>query len=90
MDLLDRPAPAPLTAPPGLRLVPLRAGRWRVTRSDGSVLGYLEHGGPAGSAARAGDPRAPYRSLRLAGGPDPRLVPVGEFWRPDDALESLR
>jgi len=86
MDLLELPSPAPLVAPPGLRLVPLRAGRWRVTRADGSVSGYLERV----EAATAAPGSAPFRSLRMAGGPEPRLVPLGEFWRAEDALESLR
>jgi hypothetical protein len=76
MDLLERGAPAPVAAS-GLTLVPLHGARWRVIRRDGSVLGYLE---------RADDR---YRALRMRGS-RPRLVELGDFARPDDALAALR
>ena len=79
MDLMERPAPLPLrrTAPRGLDIVPRRGALWRVARSDGLVLGYVERveGG--------------YRSKRLVGRAAAFDV-IGEFGLPDDAVEALR
>lgn len=65
----------------GIRAVPLRGGRWRVTRAHGEVLGYVD-------AVDATDgPR--WRSSRL----NPRtaaFVPLGEFRDAADALDVVR
>lgn len=78
---LDRPASPTQTARRGINLVPLHDALWRVTRSDGEVLGYIERFvEPQGNRFRA-----------------KRLIPVrkqfrniGEFWRFDDAVDCLR
>jgi hypothetical protein len=54
--------------------------RWRVTRHDGGVLGYVEHS-PDG-------PGHPFHATRLI----PRqsvFVSVGEFWSLADAVTAL-
>lgn len=61
----------------GLTAVPLPGDRWRVTRDDGAVLGYVERTGPG------------FRCLRrVPRGADLRLV--ADVGSPDDALEVLR
>ncbi|MCU1416014.1 MAG: hypothetical protein JWP32_188 [Schumannella sp.] len=83
MDLLERPAPLPLrrAAPRGLDIVPRRGALWRVARSDGLVLGYVE---------RVDDEAgAHYRSKRLVGRASAFQV-LGDFGAPDDAVEALR
>lgn len=79
MDLLERPIPLPLRAgsPRGLDIVPRRGALWRVARTDGVVLGYVERV----------DGR--YRSKRLVARATAFDV-IGEFNLPDDAVESLR
>ena len=75
-------ATAPLTRTRhGIRCVQLHDELWRVTRTDGSVLGYLE---------RFADPRGErFRSKRLL--PlQQRFVVIGEFWSIDDAIDALR
>jgi hypothetical protein len=83
MDLLERPAPLPLRggAPRGLDIVPRRGALWRVARSDGLVLGYVERIDDAAGAH--------YRSKRLVGRAATFDV-IGEFGLPDDAIEALR
>ena len=79
MDLLERPTPLPLlrAAPRGLDIVPRRGALWRVARTDGLVLGYVERV----------DGR--YRSKRLVGRASAFDV-VGDFGVADDAVASLR
>jgi hypothetical protein len=64
----------------GVRTLPLRGGRWRVTRESGAVLGYVEavesSSGPA------------WLSSRMSAAA--RLQPLGEFATPEDALDVLR
>jgi len=83
MDLLERPAPLPLLrgAPRGLDIVPRRGALWRVARTDGVVLGYVERLGDE-SAAR-------FRSKRLVGRATAFDI-VGEFAAADDAIDALR
>ena len=83
MDLLERPAPLPLlrAAPRGLEIVPRRGALWRVARSDGLVLGYVERIDDE-SGAR-------YRSKRLVGRASGFDV-IGDFGAADDAVASLR
>jgi hypothetical protein len=79
MELLDRPTPLPLRrgTPRGLDIVPRRGALWRVARSDGLVLGYVE---------RVDDH---YVSKRLVGRAAQFDV-IGDFGAADDAVESLR
>lgn len=62
-------------------LVRLRDGLWRVTRTAGEVLGYVEKY-PVPDGFR-------YRSKRLSAR-QRRFLVVGEFWSVDDAIECLR
>lgn len=79
MDLLERPAPLPLhrAAPRGLEIVPRRGALWRVARTDGLVLGYVE---------RIDDH---YVSKRLVGRASQFQV-IGDFGVADDAVDALR
>jgi hypothetical protein len=74
-----------LTLPPrvssGISLVQLHNGLWRVIRSSGSVLGYVE------SLPDVRGER--FRAKRLTA--DKRsFVGLGEFWQLQDAVDSLR
>lgn len=64
----------------GISLVQLHDELWRVTRSDGDVLGYVES---------FLEPRGRrYRSKRFL--PlQKRYLPMGEFWSFDDAVDCL-
>jgi hypothetical protein len=64
----------------GIRTIPLRGGRWRVTREAGEVLGYVEL--VPGDAPRWRSSRMPARQARF--------VQLGEFGTPDDALDVIR
>lgn len=79
--LLDRSPIDPATTRRGINLVQLHDELWRVTRSDGEVLGYVESFlEPQGRR---------YRSKRFI--PlQRRFLPRGEFWSFDDAVDSLR
>lgn len=73
------------TLPPritsGLSLVQLHNGLWRVLRSSGSVLGYIELvPDERGERYRAKRLTADKRSFRS----------LGEFWRLTDAVDCLR
>jgi predicted methyltransferase len=76
---------ATLTLPPRVSsaptLVQLHNGLWRVLRSSGSVLGYID---------RVPDERGErFRAKRLTA--DKRgFLPLGEFWRLQDAIDCLR
>lgn len=66
---------------PGIVLVPLHDGLWRVTRTEGEVLGYVES-----FTARDGERfRAKRLSARLR-----TFLTIGEFWRMDEALDCFR
>ncbi|MEO5920327.1 MAG: hypothetical protein ABIQ01_04210 [Pseudolysinimonas sp.] len=82
MDLLELPAPLPLRAMPrGLDIVPRRGALWRVARTDGLVLGYVER-----VADDAGDR---YRSKRMLGRAAGFAI-IGDFAAADDAVDALR
>ena len=82
MDLLELPAPLPLRVMPrGLDIVPRRGALWRVARSDGLVLGYVERFDDDGSAR--------YRSKRMLGRAAGFTV-IGDFGAADDAVDALR
>jgi hypothetical protein len=62
----------------GITSVQLNNGLWRVTRTSGAVLGYVEQLAGGRFAAK-----------RLA--PSGRsFLPLGEFWTFDDAMDCLR
>lgn len=64
----------------GIRTVPLRGRRWRVTRESGVILGYID--------AEESEGRFVWRSARLTS--SARLDPLGSFAGPEDALDVLR
>jgi hypothetical protein len=82
MELLDLPVSLPLArAPRGLQVVPRRGGLWRVARTDGLVLGYVERVDDEAGGR--------YRSKRMrdrAAG----FTLIGDFWSADEAVEALR
>ncbi|MBI5161390.1 MAG: hypothetical protein HY996_08270 [Micrococcales bacterium] len=79
------PTPAFPISRRGIRAVPLRGGRWRVTRDRGDVLGYVDL---IDDPRAAGDaPR--FRSSRMAARSS-RLIPLGEFADARDALDAVR
>ena len=73
---------APTSAPSrGIVTVQLSDSLWRVTRSDGEVVGYIE---------RFAESRGiRYRAKRFIVRQQ-RFVPIGEFWSNDDALDCFR
>lgn len=73
---------APSAAPSrGILTVQLNDSLWRVTRSDGEVVGYVE---------RFEESRGTrYRAKRFIVRQQ-RFLPIGEFWSSDDALDCFR
>lgn len=65
---------------PGLSLIQLNDELWRVTRSDGEVLGYIEQ-----FRVRAG---LRYRAKRFMIR-QKRFIVMGEFWGSDDAIDCF-
>lgn len=64
---------------PGVVVAPLRGRRWRVTRGDGGVLGYIaEVGG-----------NYPFEVSRIRV-PSLQRMPLGAFATAEDALEAIR
>jgi hypothetical protein len=80
MTILDFVGTAP-TVRPGIALVELANGQWRVTRATGEVLGYIE-------AIYEGRDRK-FSSRRLVSNQRGSL-PLGEFWQMDDAIDCFR
>ncbi|MBX3087328.1 MAG: hypothetical protein KF742_02460 [Cryobacterium sp.] len=76
-------APSATTVAPrrGVRVLTLHDALWRVTRTDGEVLGYVESfEEPRGLRFRA------KRMIPL----NKRFIIRGEFWSFDDAVDCLR
>ena len=66
---------------PGVATVQVGEDLWRITRSSGEVLGYVERvTTPAGHRFTA------KRMLQR----QRRFLPVGEFWTVDDAMDCFR
>jgi hypothetical protein len=65
----------------GVSTVQLHDDLWRVTRSDGEVLGYVERSSTPGGARFLAK-----RMLQR----QRRFLPVGEFWSFDDAMDCFR
>jgi hypothetical protein len=72
---------ATITAPRGTTTTQLHDSLWRVTRTSGEVLGYIERFTEARGIR--------YRAKRLIVRQQ-RFVAVGEFWAMGDALECFR
>ncbi len=66
---------------PGIAVVPLANGSWRVTRRDGVLVGNVEPVADAGGQRF----RARRFSMRERG-----FRPIGEFWTPTEAVDALR
>jgi hypothetical protein len=64
----------------GPATVALRDGFWRVLHPSGAVLGYIER-------TRSGDAEH-FESRRLIAGTI-RIIPLGEFWSFDTALDCF-
>lgn len=86
MHDLSLPSPAYPAIRPDVRAVPLRGGRWRVTRDRGEGLGYVDLVDTADTLGGRGGPR--YRSTRMLPR-DTRVMVLGEYADPADALESV-
>ena len=65
----------------GVAMIQLHDDLWRVTRTDGEVLGYIERI-PSAAGSRFVAKRMLQRQRRF--------LPVGEFWTVDDAMECFR
>jgi hypothetical protein len=65
----------------GIAMIQLHDELWRVTRSTGEVLGYIE------SFPENGTLR--YRAKRMFSS-QRRSLPLGEFWSIDDAVDCFR
>lgn len=70
----------------GVAMVQLHNDLWRVTRTSGEVLGYIE------AFPENGELR--YRAKRMFAGSaaavQRRSMPLGEFWSIDDAVDCFR
>ena len=64
----------------GLTVIQLHDDLWRVTRTTGEVLGYLERFLDRGEFR--------FRAKRMIVRQQ-RFVAIGEFWRMDDALDCF-
>ena len=78
---LDFAGPRNGRSPRGPVVVQLHDALWRITRSDGEVLGYVER-----FAVRDG---VRYRAKRFLAR-QRRFLVDGEFWSMDDAVEIFR
>lgn len=65
----------------GVATIQLNDDLWRVTRSTGEVLGYVER-----ATTPAGHRYIAKRMLQR----QRRFLPVGEFWTVDDAMDCFR
>ena len=65
----------------GVASIQLHDDLWRVTRTDGEVLGYIEQ-----VTTAAGSRFVAKRMLQR----QRRFLPVGEFWTVDDAMDCFR
>jgi hypothetical protein len=65
----------------GIAMIQLHDELWRVTRSTGEVLGYVE-AFLEGGATR-------FRAKRMFTS-QRRSMPLGEFWSIDDAIDCFR
>lgn len=85
MTVLDFTSPSDLRlrsrGVPTIDVVQLHNDLWRITRSSGEVVGYVER------FVDRGDFR--YRAKRMIVR-QKRFVAIGEFWSMDDALDCFR
>lgn len=81
MTILDFPGTKVPAVRTGIAMVQLHNDLWRVTRTSGEVLGYIE------GFIEGGDRR--YRAKRMLTGAA-RSLPLGDFWNIDDAIDCFR
>lgn len=84
-------APPPLrVATPGVTLVPLASGRWRVTGRTGALLGHIEPvAGADGTGPATESESAAFRAVRFS--PRERAFrSLGEFRTAEAAADALR
>lgn len=65
----------------GLTIIPAAPGLWRVSRTDGVVLGHIE--------LQREDGVERFAARRLVSG-GIRSMPLGEFWSPSEAAACFR
>lgn len=65
---------------PGIALVRVNDSLWRVTRTSGDVLGYVEQFRETGGMR--------YRAKRMIA-LQHRFVPLGEFWTAEEAIDCF-
>ena len=72
---------APTTSRNPVSTIQLGNDLWRIVKSDGEVIGYVER-----SETTAGSRYTAKRMLPR----QRRFLPIGDFWTVDDALECFR
>jgi hypothetical protein len=88
MTILDFGTSVPqeiATLRPGIAMIQLHDTLWRVTRSSGEVLGYVERFAETPGAGRGG---WRYRAKRMITS-QRRFVAVGEFWTIGEAVDCF-
>lgn len=73
------------TLRPGIAMIQLHDELWRVTRTSGEVLGYVERFTDTPSVGRGG---WRYRAKRMLVS-QRRFVAVGEFWTIGEAVDCF-
>jgi hypothetical protein len=73
-------ATRPGSTHPRVSVVPVGDARWRITRRDGEILGYVDH-----SPEVDGHPFHARRMQVV----QRRFIPVGDFWTLQDAIDAL-
>lgn len=70
---------------PGIAMIQLHDELWRVTRTNGEVLGYVERFTTPSAGGRGG---TRYRAKRMLVS-QRRFVAVGEFWTIREAIDCF-
>ena len=65
----------------GISMIALAGNRWRITRTTGEVLGYIEGFDDVGGRR--------FAAKRLLSA-QARSIPLGEFWDLEDAIDGFR
>lgn len=81
MTILDFASSTATAIRPGVSTVQVGDDLWRITRTTGEVLGYVER-----VTTPAGHRYTAKRMLQR----QRRFLPVGEFWTVDDAMDCFR
>ncbi len=70
-----------ITTTPRTETIPVGDALWRVIRTGGELLGYID---------RIATPDGDRFRVRRMLSTQRRFIPIGEFWRFDDALGCFR